>query len=763
MPWVYNNGSGTPPSYTWTGTNYQNQDCSAISIPEGAVTQLKCFCAGYGGAVIARLAIWDAGGGVKSQSESFYCEGGSASVGGQYWYTVSCAPTLVNGTYWVGIYRNPSGGHIVGTTTSGGGTQYRRTNTSGFPSIWGMESHETQNKSIYVGVFYITKPANITSASVSRNSDTSQTVSWTNNSSSDAPYSGIWVDRWDNVSNNWYNIATIGGSNSSFTDTTTSANKQYRYRVLAYNDAGNTGSHTYTGYIDTTPAAPTNVVANRVTSTVVITWTNSATNETSLTLQRREYSGGSWGAYTTINSPSADATQYIDTSPVPVGQYKIRTNNATLSSAYAVSNEIVSITAPNPPTSLLPNYSFDGANVQRFSWLHNSVDGTTQSKFSLQYRVSGGSFPATPQYNETVSTNNYIDIPAETFTNDSDYEWQVKTWGQSATGSDWSDIASFTPYATPVVTITSPSSVADYITSLLLVNWTYTQADDLMQIQYIAKLYDSSDVLLESVSLPSNIMSGSTTIATFLYNLANNTTYKITVEAQSGSGQWSILKDVTFDTVFAVPSAPTFVATFDLEKTAVNIDIVNPSPSELEVEAIYNNVYRKINGNVYELILTNVPINTTVIDYLPNIKAINYYYIEAVSATPTTAVSTESSLTIGVIGLFVFNSRSDYCILKGDVNFGEKRVNDIVLKKFEGRTYPVKYNGTSKEFILDFSSDLLMTEYNALIDIIESSDTIYYRDYLGRRFQCSVDNISISKKDNLAYQFSCTISRVEGG
>ena len=82
-------------------------------------------------------------------------------------------------------------------------------------------------------------PAAPTAATVARVSDTSHTITWTSHSTTGEPYSSVEVQR-STDGGAWARIATLGNV-SSYTDTTTSANHQYQWRVRASNSAGASG------------------------------------------------------------------------------------------------------------------------------------------------------------------------------------------------------------------------------------------------------------------------------------------------------------------------------------------------------------------------------------------------------------------------------------------------------------------------------------------------------------------------------------------
>ena len=760
MGWHYSNGGGV--GYAYSQLNSYNQHCAAITglTPGTAIIKLKVKAAGYTGSVSTRLVAWGVGGNAVSQSSTFTMADGSTST--QYTYEKSVNSHVMSGTtIWVGLYRNPAGSHVM-ETDSGSGDGYRKTNTTSFPSVISMSGYNTDsNDEPYVGVFMIASPNDPTSAAVSRNSDTSQTITWTRNASDDRPVYTQYLERYDNVTGSWYVIKTYttdytSNGNHSYTDTTTVANRQYRYRMRSHNDAGYS-DYDYTDYIHTTPAAPTNVVATRIGSNVKITWTDNSYQEDLFRIQSRESTDGgeTWGAWGDVDTVLTSTEEYTDTSPYTYGQYRVQAeegtyNSPTLLSGYTESNEVVTLAAPDAPTGLNPDdITYDSETDNRtFSWNHNDTDGTDQTKFSLKIKKSGGTYPkeidnfadysewtasgsdladdetniidglgnsvsmsdsddtgstismyktissidltefddasvsttsdlisllvyisdvsyysdltlklgddntdnystsvdpsatlsngwnridvaksafdtngsptgwddityiridATTennasgenisvqylqlalvtdftsyagdffvQYHEIESVSEALSIIANSFVNGYSYDWQVKTWGEYSTGSDYSDIATFSTTTTPVATITDPSAVSNYGYSSLELDWTYTQAESNSQVQYLAKLYDSDDLLLESKQVNSVIAAGNNDTCIFDYQLENATTYTVTLQVQESNELWSELSEVEFTTEFLQTTKPTIDVSLNENDGSIDIGITNP-------------------------------------------------------------------------------------------------------------------------------------------------------------------------------------------
>lgn len=112
---------------------------------------------------------------------------------------------------------------------------------------------------------------------VTRISDTSQKLTWTNTDASNPanPYLNIRIERWNADTKVYALVATLGAV-STWTDTTTLTNSDYRYRFYVSNAEGNT-SWVYTDYIATTPAAPSSVVAERSDEDIYLTFTPEST------------------------------------------------------------------------------------------------------------------------------------------------------------------------------------------------------------------------------------------------------------------------------------------------------------------------------------------------------------------------------------------------------------------------------------------------------------------------------------------------------
>ncbi len=155
------------------------------------------------------------------------------------------------------------------------------------------------------------------------------------------------------------------------------------------------------------PAAPSNLVATAVsTSQINLSWTDNATNETSLLVARSTISGG---PYSTLATLPANSTNYTNNSlpPATTYFYVVRATNATAASANSAQASATTFTNSFPVVTSQPknqtvvvssNVSFEvsatGAAPLQFQWNFNgtAIPGATASNLTfnaVQYSHGG--------------------------------------------------------------------------------------------------------------------------------------------------------------------------------------------------------------------------------------------------------------------------------------------------------------------------------------------------------------------------------------
>ena len=608
----------------------------------------------------------------------------------------------------------------------------------------------------------ITKPAPPTIGSVVRVSDTQHTVSWTRNATTAAPYTTMNVQRYDNAGSTWVTIrAGLAGTATSYSDTTTVANRRYNYRVYASNTAG-TGGSGETGSIDTTPSAPSSLHATRAVSDIALTWNDNSKVEAGFEI----YESEDGGAYALLHTTFANATGYTHTSPASAKThtYKVRakaTTGGTLYSVYSAVSETIQLpTAPNVPTGLTGG-TFDGTEEITLGWTHNPVDSTEQTYYEMQYRLVGaGSWSTTGAIESGVSSHTFA---AATLSNGEDYEWQVKTKGQYVDYSGYSATQTIKTSARPTAALVEPPSEGTTITEpSITVEWAYYDAEGTAQTKYRVVLYDEVGTLV----LKTHNGTGSASTRLVEYVLEDGVNYQVGVTVWDSDGMESAETIFGIVVEYAEPMAPTVAVEYDIETGSANIEVTNPEPTGGEPAVIYNDVYRVING-VAELLVGGVDPNGTCTDYIPLTNGTNGYYAVAYSALPSaTTSSVEEIDAYGVGGYIYLNGGSAFgtvAVLRFDPSVKEDKSRETSLEGFAGRTSPVLYEGEAVTQELALSCTFLSLDALAELDtLIAETGLKMYRDAAGRRVLCATPGgYSINHSSDDLIAVSLKVMRVE--
>lgn len=433
-----------------------------------------------------------------------------------------------------------------------------------------------------VGKRPISDPDAPTNVVVSRSSDARQNVSWTrtNPTTASKPYQSQELRRWDKASGVYRTIANLPASATSYTDSSTGGNTQYRYAVRAKNSAG-ASVFAYSDYISTTPSAPWDVRARKTAGDIVLTWTNPGGPKiTGIEVWKVE-NGTTWGSPTVLaGSPTSWTHSTPNTASTWAYKLKVRTgedaNDAAplLVSAFSSqSNTVQLLTNPAAPSKLSPSsVALDATEDIEFKWQHNDVDSTDQTAYELQWRVLGGSTWTTT--GKTTAAGYSKVFPAGTFTNGTTIEWQVRTWGDYATApaySPWSSTSILTLSARPAATITQPESEVN--SSNATIEWLFFDNEDSTQTSFRIRLEDSN-----GETVYNHTGNGSDTTYTIPLTVADAGEYTVYVSVRDGDGVWSLESAQVFTVNYADPPAPNIELSWDVDLGAVIVMIEHPEP-----------------------------------------------------------------------------------------------------------------------------------------------------------------------------------------
>jgi len=192
-------------------------------------------------------------------------------------------------------------------------------------------------------VTYVAKPTNVTATRIN---DSQINVSWTDNSSGE---DGHKVERKANGETSWTVKATVPAGTNSWSDTSTSANHRYKYRVRAYKGTTYSQYSSETPFVYTTPSAPSGCTASYVaTDNAKCTWTDNSAYEDGFRIEV-SINGGSWTFWKNVGANVTDSGNYSVGANKKIA-FRVRSYKGSLYSSFSTSGTVY--TTPTAPSGV---------------------------------------------------------------------------------------------------------------------------------------------------------------------------------------------------------------------------------------------------------------------------------------------------------------------------------------------------------------------------------------------------------------------------
>jgi len=387
------------------------------------------------------------------QSITMTC-GYTASSGAQVWKVVGAWYNPANNTS--GVFFDREGN--IPSPTNGSYSQQVNIPSSAVSGQFGIQciayfmnpstgnyDYSPANTGHWVNIVTATStapaaPTNLRQTNISSNQID---VAWNDNSNNETGLQ-IRISTTSNFASGTHTSLTLSANTTthSFKDrisssVTISPGTTYWIRVRAQNSIGsstwsNTISVTTPQVKTTIPTAPTSLSATPVSgSQINLSWTNTATNAVSLTIQRATNASFSSGLTTLTSSLSPTATTFSSTglSSSPDYYYRIRANNSAGSSDWVTTGPVKTFTPPGDPSNL--TVTNPTPNSLTISWAAPSSSGTPTG-YQI-FRNNGGT--TSINTSTPIATVNH---PATGFTNlglDEDTEYRYRIRAVNAGGS----------------------------------------------------------------------------------------------------------------------------------------------------------------------------------------------------------------------------------------------------------------------------------------------------------------------------------------
>ena len=456
-------------------------------------------------------------------------------------------------------------------------------------------------------------PALPSGVSVQINPSQSATTSFRQNSTALRPVAGFDIRQQTWPAGSTVLVGQPGAARTSLTTGVLPAGGEYRF-LVRQRGAGGTGDWAYTSWVQTTPRAPANVVAERVTGQIQVSWVGLS-----------EYQDSTFEVYrgSTLVASGITGTTYTVTNP-GAGSLVYTVKERNLSGVVGPgtdSNPINVLAPPYAPSNLQPNGGYAPAGATLWvRWTHEPSDGSEQTAYTVRYRTSPEG--ASPSWNEISGTTaqgralywSTLGAGAQWV------EWQVRTKGEHADWGPYSPVARVDFAPRPTVQITAPTTTIPADSTTV----TITAGDTSREYAWHADAY------LESGSWSAERSGyGKPPFTWKLTGLPNGDTLYLTATITAEVDSEAAGRE--FDISYAAPLDPELEPSWISETGAVSLAITNPSGGT--VPAVSNRLERRTPGGAWEIVAEGLPLNGAFTDPVPPLDDRVEYRAVSVAAT----------------------------------------------------------------------------------------------------------------------------------
>ena len=231
----------------------------------------------------------------------------------------------------------------------------------------------------------------------------------------------------------------------------------YKVRCRALKNNLRSGWTDYSSNVNTKPNKPEKINDLRAVSETAITLTwNEAVTADSYDIEyaiRLDYLGMS-NASTTINNITAPRYTITGLSTGEKYFVRVRAVNAQGTSDWTEAKSIILGAVPSAPTTWSSSTTVTVGEDMKFYWMHNSKDGSKESKAELSYVVDNGSEVLKEIVKVDTSDDvSYYWLPTLSYREGASIKWRVRTAGITGEYGPWSVTRTITIYAPPSLSL----------------------------------------------------------------------------------------------------------------------------------------------------------------------------------------------------------------------------------------------------------------------------------------------------------------------
>lgn len=585
----------------------------------------------------------------------------------------------------------------------------------------------------------------------------------------------------------------------------------YKVRCRTIRDGITSDWSPYSSKVGTAPSASGGITKCRAaTSTsVYLSWAR-VPNADSYDIEyatKLEYFDGSDN--TTIKS-GIESTSYTLTGLESGTEYffRVRAVNENGESSWSGFQSIILGKKPAAPTTWSSTTTAITGEPLILYWVHNSEDGSTQTKGQLELTINGKvttlTIPKFVEEEEEEETSSYS-FDTSSYVAGTKLEWRVRTCGITGEYGDWSMQRSIDIYARPTLklrltnadavsistvtgfpfmidTIVGPNTQTPVSYHLSIVsNESYETVDHLGNEKFIIagseiySVYADISTNLTVMLMPDNV------------DLENNISYTIKCVVSMDSGLTAEAKKsftVAWTDNMCVPNAE--IGIDRNSYAAVIRPYCEDGNNELVSDVLLSVYRREFNGGFTEIAkkLPNTR-STYVTDPHPALDYARYRIVATSNTTGAVSYFDVAGYPVGVISAIIQwdETWTDFDVIDDvtpnkqhwsgsmlkipyNIDVSNKHSVDTALVEYIGRKHPVSYYGTQLGESATWSMAIPKSDKNtlyALRRLAAWTGDVYVREPSGSGYWASV-NVSFSQKHcDLVIPITLEVTRVEGG
>lgn len=582
------------------------------------------------------------------------------------------------------------------------------------------------------------------------------------------------------------------------------AGYRYKVRVRGIRNGLTSDWSEYSDNYNTIPKPPEAITELKAVSetSVSISWTEVTT-------------ATSYGIEYTDNKDNFDVTSGTSSTQVDVGTtftitglesgheyfFRVRAINDEGESPYTEIKSVIVGQKPTSPTTWSNSSTITVGEALNLYWIHNSVDGSSQTYAELELTVNGTTSSQViknSEEEEEKDKTSVYSIDTSSYTEGTTILWRVRTRGVTEDFSEWSIQRTVNVYAPPTLQLTVSSSLTTFPLSIGAVAGPSTQKPVGYAIQITAlssyetwdeygrvKMVGNGEVVFSKYYDIQSALSIKLTPADI--TLENNVRYRISCTVAMDSG---LSKTETSDFTVAWGDSdcfPNAEISYNPKRYTTSIRPYCTDASEKQLTGWTLAVYRREYNGSFTEIASDIASggNVYVTDPHPALDYARYRIVAVNNTNGSVEYYDVPGYPINEPAIIIqwdeeWTNRDDdspdaldkpawagsLLYLPYDVDVSNSTAPDVSMVNYIGREHPVSYYGTHKGETASWNTTIAASDTETIYALRRLQNwmgDVYVREPSGVGYWANITlSFTITHKE-LVIPVSFTITRVTGG